>query len=108
MHVQCIRCETLVGTDRALDGEVVEEDLVGYNVGETLRSCDLQTGYYTYSLQTRMAPRQSVLWITRCAVELLLSNSPSRRTSSPALQSGLDGSYLAVATLRQTDKTTSW
>jgi len=32
--VQCVRSETLVGANRALDGDVVEENLVGHGAGE--------------------------------------------------------------------------
>lgn len=32
--VQCVRCEALVGTNGALDGDVVEEDIAGHGAGE--------------------------------------------------------------------------
>ena len=36
--VQCAWCETLAGANRARDGEVVEEDVVGHDARKILRS----------------------------------------------------------------------
>ena len=63
-HTQCIRCEGLACTDRALNGKVVEEDLVGHALGRCLTQdgSDLQRGRGTYSLQVRdVTLRASVL-----------------------------------------------
>ena len=75
MCVQGVRCETLAGADGALDRDVVEEDFVGHDEREILRSQvsakELWYLYLTSRLQI-MTPRGSVLWTTQCAVELLL------------------------------------
>ena len=41
--IQCVRCKTLVGADRTLNGEIVEENLVRHDVREGLGSYWIKT-----------------------------------------------------------------